>query len=52
MANATRAWFSENIDLMVPEKNFKHVQQVPVVVAWNVAQRYAEAQKMTFHTHL
>jgi methyl-accepting chemotaxis protein len=50
MANATRAWFSENIDLMVPEKNFKHVQQVPVVVAWNVAQRYAEAQKMTFHT--
>ncbi|MGB7866509.1 MAG: methyl-accepting chemotaxis protein [Candidatus Sulfotelmatobacter sp.] len=50
MANATRAWFSENIDLMVPEKNFKHVQQVPVVVAWNVAQRYAEAQNMTFHT--
>jgi methyl-accepting chemotaxis protein len=50
MANATRAWFSENIDLMVPGKEFKHVQQVPVVVAWNVAQKYAEAQKMTFHT--
>jgi methyl-accepting chemotaxis protein len=50
MASATRAWFSENIDLMVPDRNFKHVQQVPVVVAWNVAQRYAEAQKMTFHT--
>jgi methyl-accepting chemotaxis protein len=50
MASATRAWFSENIDLMVPDRNFKHVQQVPVVVAWNIAQRYAEAQKMTFHT--
>ena len=50
MASATRAWFSENIDLMVPDRNFKHVQQVPVVVAWNVAQLYAEAQKMTFHT--
>jgi methyl-accepting chemotaxis protein len=50
MANATRAWFSENIGLMVPDNNFKHVQQVPVVVAWNVAERYAEAQKMTFHT--
>ena len=50
MASATRAWFSENIDLMVPDRDFKHVQQVPVVVAWNVAQKYAEAQKMTFRT--
>jgi len=50
MASATRAWFSENIDLMVPDRNFKHVQQVPVVVAWNVAEGYAEAQKMTFRT--
>ncbi|MGA2415511.1 MAG: methyl-accepting chemotaxis protein [Candidatus Sulfotelmatobacter sp.] len=50
MANATRSWFSENIDVMVPERNFKHVQQVPVVVAWNVARQYAEAQKMTFRT--
>jgi methyl-accepting chemotaxis protein len=50
MAGATRAWFSENIDLMVPDKNFKHLQQVPVVVAWSVAEKYAEAQKMTFHT--
>jgi methyl-accepting chemotaxis protein len=50
MASATRAWFSENIDLMVPDRNFRHVQQVPVVVAWNVAKGYAETQKMTFRT--
>jgi methyl-accepting chemotaxis protein len=50
MASATRAWFSANIDLMVPDRNFKHVQQVPVVVAWNVAQQYAESQSMTFRT--
>src|SRR5271165_4869292 len=50
MASATRAWFSSNIDVLVPDKNFKHLQQVPVVVAWSVAEQYAEAQKMTFHT--
>ncbi len=50
MAGATRTFFSENIDLMVPDRNFKHIQQVPVVVAWNVAQRYAETQKMAFRT--
>ncbi len=50
MASATRAWFSANLDTMVPDKVFKHVQQVPVVVAWSVAQQYAEAQHMTFHT--
>src|SRR5579872_3770080 len=50
MANTTREWFSENIDLMVPDRAFKHVQQVPVVVAWNVAQKYADTQKMTFRT--
>ncbi len=50
MAGATRNFFSENIDLMVPDRNFKHVQQVPVVVAWNVAQQYAETQKMAFRT--
>ncbi|MGC2060204.1 MAG: methyl-accepting chemotaxis protein [Candidatus Sulfotelmatobacter sp.] len=50
MASTTRAWFSENLAVMVPDNNFKHVQQVPVVIAWNVAQQYAEAQKMTFHT--
>jgi methyl-accepting chemotaxis protein len=50
MASATRAWFSSNIDVLVPDKNFKHLQQVPVVVAWSVAEQYAEGQKMTFHT--
>jgi methyl-accepting chemotaxis protein len=50
MAGATRAYFSENIDLMVPDRNFKHVEQVPVVVAWNVAEHYAETQKMAFRT--
>ena len=50
MASATREWFSDNLDVMVPGGNFKHIQQVPVVVAWNVAQKYAESQKMTFRT--
>ncbi len=50
MASATRSWFSSNIEVLVPDKNFKHLQQVPVVVAWSVAQQYAEAQKMSFHT--
>ena len=50
MAGATREWFSNNIDLLVPGKDFQHVEQVPVVVAWNVARQYAESQKMSFHT--
>ncbi len=50
MAAATRNWFSENIDMMVPGKNFKTINQVPVVVAWSVAQRYAKSQDMEFHT--
>ena len=50
MSSATRMWFSDNIQLMVPDKNFRHIEQVPVVVAWKVAQQYASAQDMTFHT--
>ncbi len=50
MAAATRVWFSQNLNVMVPNQNFGHLQQVPVVVAWSVAQQYAEAQEMTFHT--
>ena len=50
MAAATRIWFSENIDTMVPGRDFKHLSQVPVVVAWSVAQQYANAQDMEFHT--
>jgi hypothetical protein len=29
MASTTRAWFSDNIDQMVPDHNFKHLTQVP-----------------------
>jgi Protein of unknown function (DUF3365) len=50
MAAATRTWFSENIETMVPGHNFRDLKQVPVVVAWSVAQQYAEKQNMTFHT--
>jgi methyl-accepting chemotaxis protein len=50
MAGATRAWFSDNIDTLVPGKNFKTLNQVPVVVAWSVARQYATAQNMEFHT--
>ena len=50
MAGATRVWFSANIDTMVPGHNFKTLNQVPVVVAWSVAQQYAASQDMEFHT--
>jgi methyl-accepting chemotaxis protein len=50
MAGATRAWFSDNIETMVPGNNFKSLNQVPVVVAWSVARQYASSQNMEFHT--
>jgi methyl-accepting chemotaxis protein len=50
MATATRVWFSDNIDTLVPGKNFKSLNQVPVVVAWSVARQYATNQGMEFHT--
>ncbi len=50
MAGATRSWFSENIQTMVPDGNFKSLNQVPVVVAWSVARQHAAAQNMEFHT--
>jgi methyl-accepting chemotaxis protein len=50
MASATRSWFSANIDALVPDKNFRTLNQVPVVAAWSVAQQYAEKNGMTFHT--
>jgi methyl-accepting chemotaxis protein len=50
MATTTRAWFSENLETMVPGRNFKTINQVPVVVAWSVAQEYAKSQNMEFHT--
>jgi methyl-accepting chemotaxis protein len=50
MAGATRSWFSDNLDTLVPDKNFKSLNQVPVVAAWSVARQYATPQKMEFHT--
>lgn len=50
MATATRTWFSQNIETLVPGNDFKHLNQVPVVVAWSVAQQYAEQQEMSFKT--
>ena len=50
MAGATRVWFSDNLETMVPGKNFRSLNQVPVVVAWSVARQYAAAQNMEFHT--
>jgi methyl-accepting chemotaxis protein len=50
MAGTTRAWFSQNIQIMVPNKNFQHLNQVPVVVAWSVAEKYATEQGMSFKT--
>ena len=50
MATATRVWFSDNIETLVPGRNFKTVNQVPVVVAWSVARQYATNQGMEFHT--
>jgi len=50
MAAATRNWVSENIDTIVPGREFKHLTQVPVVAAWGAAQQYAKAQDMDFRT--
>jgi len=36
MASATRNWFARNIDFMVPNHDFKHLEQVPVVVSMRV----------------
>jgi methyl-accepting chemotaxis protein len=50
MANAARTWYSENLDKLVPDREFKHIEQVPVVVAWKVAQQYAHSAGMEFKT--
>ena len=50
MAGATRVWFSDNIDTLVPDKNFKSLNQVLVVVVWSVARQYAASLNMEFHT--
>ena len=50
MASTTREWFSDNLDTLVPDRNFKDLNQVPVVAAWRVAKLYAKDNDMTFHT--
>jgi len=50
MASATRAWFASNIEVMVPNHEFKHLEQVPVVVAMRAAEQYASKQGMKFRT--
>jgi methyl-accepting chemotaxis protein len=50
MASTTQAWFSDNLDTLVPDKKYKSLNQVPVVAAWRVAQKYADKNSMTFHT--
>lgn len=50
MASRVRTFFSANVDLYVPNHEFKQVKQVPVVVAWSIAREYAESQGMKFST--
>ena len=50
MASAVRTYFSANVDVYVPNHEFKQAKQVPVVVAWNIAREYAESQGMKFST--
>ena len=50
MASTTREWFSDNLDTLVPNREFKDLNQVPVVAAWRVAKMYAKDNGMTFHT--
>jgi len=50
MASAARNWFAGNVDIMVPNRDFKHLEQVPVVVAMRTAEQYASKQGMSFRT--
>src|SRR5690349_12431448 len=50
MASATRSWFAGNIGIMVPNQDFKHLEQVPVVVAMRTAEQYASKEGMKFRT--
>jgi methyl-accepting chemotaxis protein len=50
MASAAREWYSANLDKLVPNYDFKHLEQVPVVVAWKMAQQYAQGAGMEFKT--
>jgi len=48
MAATTRIWFSQNIEKLVPNHDYKYIDQVPVVVSWKVAQQYAQQAGMEF----
>jgi methyl-accepting chemotaxis protein len=50
MASATRTWFASNIDQIVPNHNYKRLEQVPVVVAMRTAEEYAKKEGMSFRT--
>jgi methyl-accepting chemotaxis protein len=50
MATATRTWFAANLNILVPDGKFKHLEQVPVVAALRVADEYAQGAGMTFRT--
>jgi methyl-accepting chemotaxis protein len=50
MTAAARSWFSANIGTLVPNNDFKSLNQVPVVAAWSIARQYAEQQGMSFKT--
>ncbi len=50
MAATTRIWFSQNIEKLVPNHDYKYIDQVPVVVSWKVAQQYAQQAGMEFRT--
>lgn len=50
MASSLRVYFSSNVETFAPNHEFKSLQQVPVVVAWDVARGYAESQGMKFNT--
>ena len=50
MAGTTQAWFSDNLVSFVPDQNYRNLNQVPVVAAWRIAERYADKNNMTFRT--
>jgi methyl-accepting chemotaxis protein len=50
MATATRIWFAANLNVLVPDGKFKHLEQVPVVAALQVANQYAQGAGMSFRT--
>ena len=50
MAGTTQSWFSDNLGILVPDRNYRDLSQVPVVAAWKIAEKYADKNSMTFRT--